>query len=384
MNIVIAPNSFKESLDAFSAAQSIAAGLAKSKLQCKCKLFPIADGGDYTLEVFHNWHQGQPEETEVLGPLGRPVGAKWLYLPEHYTAVIEMAKASGISLLQKNELNPMKASTYGTGQLIRTAIEKGAKKIILGLGGSATVDGGLGILQALGCELLDKAGGTIARDTNPLLSVKDIFVEKMPEQFGNIECVLLCDVDNPLLGENGAVHVFGPQKGAKADDLEKLENGMKRLNGLIKEKTGKDYSTEPGTGAAGGIALVLMAFFNTSIHSGVEYLLAQTDFEASLPEADLLITAEGKADRQTLGGKGPSAVAKRAAKYGVPSVLLVGKADHIEELNNGFSAVFPITNGPVSLEKAMQHTAKDLERTALQIGNLLQSIKLKSNDQYFH
>lgn len=371
MNIIIAPNSFKESLDAFNVARTIAAGLEKSRLICNCKLFPIADGGDHTLEVFHNWQNGKLLESEVLDPFGRPIRSKWLYLEDKLTAVIEMAKASGISLMQKNELNPMKASTFGTGQLIRVAIERGAKKIILGLGGSATIDGGLGMLQALGCRLLDKEQNVINPDNNPLLQIDDLSVREMQEQFGEIEFVLLCDVDNPLLGEHGAVHVFGPQKGAGPADLEMLEMWMNRLNSIILEKTGNDYSTQPGMGAAGGISLVLKAFFKTSMQSGVEYLLARTDFDTCLQNSKLLITSEGKADRQTLRGKGPFTVAAKAAEYGIPSILLTGKADDIDELGAGFSAIFPIASGPVSLEYAIQNTAKDLERTAWQIGNLL-------------
>ncbi len=371
MKVVVAPNSFKGSLDAFQVAQSIRDGLHKSKLTAECQLFPIADGGDHTLEVFHNWLGGEIKKSNVDGPLGDQVEANWVLVEGGKTAVIEMAKASGISLLEESTLNPMKANTYGTGQLLKNAIASGAKKIILGLGGSATIDGGLGILQALGAELFDCDGNIINKDTNPLIALKDISIEKINPKTFDVEILILCDVENPLLGNDGAVHVFGPQKGAGPEDVEKLEKAMVRFNNSIKSKTGKDLSKMEGAGAAGGIAVSLIAFFSASMVSGVDFLLDKMSFEHSIKEAELLITAEGKVDGQTLQGKGPFGVAQKAREYGIPSIILAGKAEDIDQLNHGFNAVFPITNGPKSLEEAMSSTAKDLEETARQIGNLL-------------
>lgn len=371
MKIVVAPNSFKGSLDAFQVAQSIRNGLQKSKLAVECQLFPIADGGDHTLEVFHNWLGGEIQISNVVGPLGDQIKAKWVLVEGGKTAVIEMAKASGISLLEKSILNPMKANSYGTGQLIKKAIESGVKKIILGLGGSATIDGGLGILQALGAELFDCDGNIIDKDTNPLLGLKEISIEKINPKTFDVEILILCDVENPLLGRDGAVHVFGPQKGAGPEAVEKLEKAMKRFNNIIKSETGKDFSKTAGAGAAGGIAVSLIAFFNATMVSGVDFLLDKMGFEHSIKEAELLITAEGKVDAQTLQGKGPFGVAQKAREYGIPSIILAGKAEEIDQLNHGFNAIFPITNGPNSLVEAMSSTAKDLEETARQIGNLL-------------
>ena len=371
MKIIIAPNSFKGSLDAFKVAQSIENGLLKSNLDVECHLFPIADGGDHTLEVFQNWLGGSMNKAEVIGPLGEAVEAEWFLMDDGKTAVIEMAKASGISLLAKSMLNPLKANSYGTGQLINTAIQCGAKKIILGLGGSATVDAGLGILQALGGELSDSDGNIIDNTTNPIMDLKDISISKINPRFFDVEFLILCDVDNPLLGKDGATYVFGPQKGARPEELKKLEKSMAHFNEVIKSTTGKDFSKMEGAGAAGGIAVTLKAFFNTSIVSGVEFLLQKMNFENTLKDTDLLITAEGKVDSQTLQGKGPFGVATKAKKHGIPSIILAGRADDIVELNHGFQAVFPITNGPMSLNKAMQHTAKDLEETACQLGNLI-------------
>ncbi len=385
MKIVIAPNSFKGSLNAFEVAQSIQTGLQKSALDASCQLFPIADGGDHTLEVFHHFFGGKIHNTLVRGPLGKEVSVTWATIENGQTAVIELAKASGLSLVENNTLNPLKANTFGTGQLIKAAIGQGAKKIILGLGGSATVDGGLGILQALGAELLDEAGKVIGTNTNPLMEIADISVAKiapkthalpaseagLPTGMHEIEFVILCDVDNPLLGKHGSAHVFGPQKGAGPKAVEMLEKSMKRYNQILISKTGNDLSLMEGSGAAGGIAIALKSFFPTSLVSGVDFLLEKMGFELAISEADLLITAEGRVDKQTLQGKGPAGVANKAKNHGVPTIILAGQAENINELNATFDGVFPITNGPMNLKKAMQKTREDLEATACQIGNLL-------------
>jgi glycerate kinase len=371
MNIIIAPNSFKGSLDAFKVAKSIERGLKKSALDVACELFPIADGGDHTLEVFVNWLGGTIHKAEVSDPIGKKIIAGWLMLDNANTAVIEMAKASGISLIPEKELNPLKSSSFGTGQLIKSAMEKGAKKIILGLGGSATVDGGLGILQGLGAELFDSTGCLLGTTGNPLLKTVDISLDKISQQVRDTEFLILCDVENPLLGKNGASYVFGPQKGALPEDLIRLESAMKQFNSLIIKKTGQDLSSMEGAGAAGGIAVALKAFFNAQIESGVDFLLSNMGFEEKIKKAELLITAEGRVDSQTLQGKGPYGVASKARQHGVPAIILAGKAEDIDQLNTGFSAVFSITNGPATLEHAMKNTARDLENTSTQIGNLL-------------
>jgi len=371
MKIVVAPNSFKGSLDAFKVAQAIERGLNKSNLSADCDLFPIADGGDHTLEVFHNWLGGEIMSSDVIGPLGEDVDAEWALVDNGKTAIIEMAKASGINLIEKDALDPLKSNSYGTGQLIMDAIKNGAEKIVLGLGGSATVDGGMGLLQAMGGELFDIDGNLIGRDTNPVLELHTISLDNIDRKISNVEFVILCDVENPLLGLNGAAHIFGPQKGADPEEVEELEISMRRLNMIISDMTGKDFSEMKGAGAAGGIAVVLSAFFDTTMVSGVDFLLDKMNFDDSLQSADLLITAEGKVDGQTLSGKGPFGVAEMARKYGIPSIILAGKAVEIELLNSGFDVVFPITNGPMTLEQAMKNTAYDLEITAMQIGNLL-------------
>lgn len=376
MKIIIAPNSFKGSLDAFQVAKAIEDGINSSRLSAECEIMPIADGGDHTLEVFQRWQGGNIESESVRDPLGREVEANWLYIEEKETAVIEMAKASGISLLREEELDPLKTSSYGTGQLISAAIAQGVKKIILGLGGSATVDAGLGILQALGAQLYDSHGDQISHWCNPLLEIHEIEFEDTDGKFNDVQFSILCDVENPLLGEEGAAHVFGPQKGADPAMVRRLESAMKNFNDIIIRRTGEDLSEMPGAGAAGGIAVTLKAFFSATMQNGVDYLLSNMGFEEKIKRADLLITAEGKVDQQTLQGKGPYGVAKKAGDHGVPSIILAGKADDIEQLNKGFSVVFAITNGPMSLKEAMKNTTRDLKSTAAQIGNLLALSKL--------
>lgn len=371
MKVVIAPNSFKGSLNAFKVALAIQKGLQKSELDAECELFPIADGGDHTLEVFQNWLGGTVHTSEVAGPMSQKIEADWVFVEDGKTAVIEMAKSSGLSLIEKDDLDPLKATSFGTGQLIISALDTGAEKIILGLGGSATVDGGLGILQALGAELIDKNKSLIGNSFNPIMELSDISIEKVDPRVFDVELLILCDVENPLLGTNGAAHIFGPQKGAGPKKVEILEKSMAHFNDIIFKKTGEDYAALKGAGAAGGIAVSLKAFFNASIVNGVDFLLEKMNFEENLKNADLLITAEGKVDHQTLQGKGPFGVAQMAKNYSIPSIILAGKADNFHQLNQGFDAVFPITNGPLTLSEAMDRTAQDLEETSCQIGNLL-------------
>lgn len=371
MKIIVAPNSFKGSLDAFQVAKAIEQGLLDSKLDASCTLLPIADGGDHTLDVFLAWRGGTLKSKLVHGPLGNKVKANWAMIDEGKTAVIEMAKASGIGLLDESELDPLKASTFGTGELIYEAFELGADKIILGLGGSATIDGGLGILQALGAKLYDKKGNQIGYGSNPLPALASLSMENVHPRAMEVEFLVLCDVENPLLGPNGAAHVFGPQKGAGPTEVKLLDRSLALFNKLVIKETGLDLAEMKGAGAAGGIAVALKGFFNASVINGVDFLLERMNFEEKIKSADLLITAEGRVDHQTMQGKGPYGVAQKATEYGVPTIILAGKASDIEALNEGFVSVFSITNGPMSLSEAISNTAFDLEATAKQIGNLL-------------
>lgn len=378
MHILIAPNAFKGSLGALEAAEAIKRGFLKSKLQAECSTFPIADGGDGTMEILINKLGGQMISVSVEDPLQRPMETKYGWQAESKTAIIEMANASGIKWLGNNELNPWKTSSFGTGQLIRHALERGAKTIILGLGGSATVDGGTGILQALGLRLLNKKGENIRKGAQGLAELDQLDMQHIHPSLNSCKIVVACDVENPLLGENGAARVFGPQKGATPKMVEALEKHLGRFRELVQEKLHKDIGPLKHGGAAGGISAALWAFFNAELVSGIEFLLKATGFVEALQEADLLVTAEGRIDGQTFGGKGPMGAALLARRHHVPVIMLAGQVP--DQINSkGLSltdAIFSISPGPGPLEEAIQNTEKDLERTAFQIGNLL-TLKIK-------
>ncbi len=377
MKIVIAPNSFKNSLDAYYVSAAMKKGFSNSRLKAEYLLFPIADGGDHTVDVICRWFDGVLITERVNDPLGRQIEATWGLIRHGRTAVIEMAKASGVALLKENELNPFVANSYGAGQLILRAVERGVEEIILGIGGSATVDAGLGMLQALGAKLLDNQNREIGRNVNPLIGLHSIDLDGMDKRLKKIRFNIMCDVDNPLLGPAGAAKVFGPQKGASPDQVLQLEELLKTFNQIVVSKTGVDLSKMPCGGAAGGISVALKSFLNAELVNGIDYLLEIMGFDKVIRDADLLVTAEGRADHQTLTGKGPSGVAQKAAEYDVPTILLAGQIEDIDKLNSVFQSVFPIANGVTTLENALKTTADDLERTCHQLGNLLAMGKIE-------
>lgn len=374
MKIVIASNAFKGSLSARDASEAIETGLCESLLMPETACFPIADGGDGTLEVWCEYFNGELIKVDTHDALGRPMLAEIAELPQK-KFLIEMASASGIRHLRRDELDVTRASSFGTGQLIKAALEEGAVEIILGLGGSATVDAGLGMMQALGVILSDAEGQPLGNTANPLMQVTDLDFSGLDKRFKKVKFTLLCDVDNPLLGPKGAAPVFAPQKGASPAMVKKLASRFESLNQLLKDKTGKDYGHMPHGGAAGGLSYILMAMGKAAVVQGVDYLLHLTGFRKSLEGASFLITGEGSLDGQTLGGKGPSGVAKVAAECGVPTIALAGKIENELALNQIFAAVFPISNGSADLTFLMKNTFADLERTSRQIGNLLHASK---------
>ena len=370
MNILIAPNAFKGSLDAVQAAQAIQRGLEKSQLRPSCILQPIADGGDGMLDVMLAQANGRKMYATVEDPLGRPVKAAYGLIQDGKTAVIEMAEASGLRLLSAEERDPRKTSTYGTGQLILEALNQGAREIIVGVGGSATVDGGLGIVQALGGKLTDKNGNEIPRGADGLAVLHAVDVSGMDGRLSNCQVTVPCDVTNTLVG---AAEVFGPQKGASPELVAEIEQNFLGYSDLVKEELRKEIAYLPRGGAAGGVSAALYAFFNAELVNGTEYLLAKTGFESDLQEANLLITTEGALDQQTQGGKGPFYVAHRAKEQNKPVIMLVGSvpSDYSPEDYSTYDAILPIGPRPQPLDEALQHTVENLERTAYQIGNLL-------------
>lgn len=373
MKILIAPNAFKNSINAVLAAECLSEGLKKSRLNCTLESFPIGDGGDGTGTLILERWKGIRISTEVRDPLGRLIQSEMGFINEGMTAIIEMANASGLRLLAKDELNPSVTSSYGTGEQILIALDKGVNKIILGMGGTATVDGGVGILKALGVKFLNEKGHEI--DNLPL-GLKDLYsvdLSMMDERILQRELIILCDVDNPLLGENGAAIVFGPQKGASEEMVTQLEVALETYARVILAQFGRDISRIPYAGVAGGASIGLHVFLGAKLVNGIDYYLQVTDFRSSISDAELVITGEGKLDEQTLLGKGPMGIAKIANECNIPVIGLAGSVPTLvsQELNELFTAMFAIGNGPTCLNKAIQSTSENLRRTAQQIGNLI-------------
>ena len=372
MRIIVAPGAFKNSLTADAVAQAIESGIAKSGLDAAVLLAPIADGGNGTLDAFLA-AGGERQTVMVDDPIGRQVEAAYGLLPDGETAVIEMALASGMELLQNWQLNPLATSTYGTGQLMKAALGAGAKRLIIGMGGSATVDGGAGCLQALGVHLFDAYGNEVKRGGGNLNEIFVIDAQGLDPRWQDVEILIASDVDNPTLGEQGAAAVFGPQKGANAQQVQKLEANLTHFFTLVKDQLGKDVMTLKGGGAAGAFSAGLTAFLNARIESGIDLILEYSGFADALTEADLVITGEGQMDGQTIHGKGPVGVARLAQQHGVPTIAIVGGLDVRDDVlhDAGIQAVLPIVTGPMSLEAAIDHAPELVERAALRLGYIL-------------
>lgn len=373
MHILIAPNAFKHSLTANETADAIQEGLKRSGLNFTSECFPIADGGDGTGHLIVEKCGGVWHEYEVHDPLGRVIKASLGITDQGKTAVIEMADASGIRLLNPEERSPLMASSFGTGQLIRFALDRQVEKIIIGLGGSATVDGGIGILSALGMKFRDADGLELAALPLNMSRFRQIDSSVFDERVLQCQITVLCDVDNLLLGEQGSAAVFGPQKGASPQDVKFLDLGLTNLSDLALKSTGIEMNEIIHGGAAGGIAATLRAFLNAELVNGGEHFLQITGFKESLKTADLLITGEGSLDEQTLQGKGPFAVAKYAKKKGIPVIGLAGKVPLVDhpEMNKYFDLLLAIGNQPTDLETAMKYTASNLIRTSITVGRFL-------------
>ena len=378
MHVLIAPNAFKHALNAQEAALAIQAGIEASKLTCSCECFPIGDGGNGTCRLIMDRLNGRTVDVVVDDPLGRPVTASFGLIDSGHTAVIEMADASGLHLIQEKELDPLHANSYGTGQLITAALDHGARKIIIGMGGSATVDGGSGILAALGVRFLDEAGNVIKDLPFGLSQLHALDGTALDSRLADCEIIVLCDVDNPLLGENGAAAVFGPQKGATAEMVAQLEERLRRMAAVVRSAMGRDIAAVPSGGVAGGASAGVAGLLDARLVNGIDYFLQLTRFDDSLSKSQLVITGEGSIDGQTLQGKGPYGVAKRAKQLGVPVIGLAGRvpAQIAEELNDYFDLLLPIGNAPTTLAEALPLTDVNLTRTALQLGNLIAALKI--------
>lgn len=371
MNILIAPNAFKNSLAADKVAEAISKGFLQSRLECNTICFPVGDGGDGTAKLLIDHLQGTLIKTIVHDPLNRKINSSFGLVENGQTAVIELADASGLRLLEPGEYDPLHTTTYGTGELIKTALDKNVKKIILCIGGSATVDGGTGILQALGVTFLDDQGNELKNLPILLDKLADIDVNKLDHRLSKMELTILCDVENYLLGEKGAAAVFGPQKGASHETVQYLDKLLTRFRDIMFIKTGKDMATIKQGGAAGGVSAGLHTFLNAELVNGIEWFLDATGFDNALHNADLVVTGEGSIDEQTLQGKGPFGVARRARQQGLPVIGLAGKIppEENEYLKKYFDEILSINHGQLDLQIAMKNTYNNLIKTAEAIGN---------------
>ncbi len=372
MKIVIAPGAFKHSLTARQAAEAIARGLRESALAAELLLLPIADGGNGTLDAFLA-AGGQRITVKTTDALGRPLLAEIGLLPDAQTAIVEMALASGLEKLRFGELNPLVTSTWGTGLLMQAALNSGARRIIVGMGGSATVDGGAGALAALGVRLLDAYGQPVEAGGGTLSAVQSVDLSGLDPRWAQVELILASDVRNLAVGANGAAAVFGPQKGAGPHEIRLLEAGLRHFLARLAAASGRDVLHTEGGGAAGALAAGLMSALGGRIESGVDLLLDHNGFDAALVGAGLVITGEGRLDSQTLGGKGPLGAAQRACNAGVPAVALVGGLDAPADALRaaGFAAVLPITPRPCALQEALEQADAWLTDSARRLGDVL-------------
>ena len=374
MKIVIAPDSFKESLKAADVADAIESGFRQVMPDAEYVKVPVADGGEGTLELLLEATGGRRVQQDVSDPLGRCQHASFCILGDDKTAVIEMAQASGLSLLSLVERNPQITTTFGTGELIRAALDRGVERILVGLGGSATNDGGAGMMQALGVRFLDSAGSELPAGGAALSRLSAIDTRDMDPRLSSVEFIVACDVKAPLTGVEGAAQLFGPQKGASPAEVEQLDQALHHYAAVIKQVLGCDIANVAGAGAAGGMGAALIAFMGAELKSGVELVIDFVRLEEHCHSADLVITGEGKIDGQTASGKASVGVAGLAKKRQLPVVALCGCVGaNMEAVYRwGIDVVFPIIDSPVSLDKALNSTPQNLERTARNVAALLQ------------
>lgn len=354
MKIVIAPDSFKGSLSSVEVVTFAEAAIRAAVEGAEIVRLPIADGGEGTVDAFRLSVGGEVDTKTVTDPLGRKVQASYCVLPDG-TAVVEMAQASGLILLNEEELDPLRATTYGTGELIRHALDRGCRRFIIGIGGSATNDGGAGMLQALGFGLLDRVGRQAGPGARGLAELAEIRDEGALPALRECSFRVACDVTNPLCGERGASAVYGPQKGAGPAVIAEMDRWLADYASLCRRKYPRADPDRPGTGAAGGLGFAFLAFTNARLEPGAEIVLEETGLESYVREADVLVTGEGRLDGQSAMGKAPVGAAKAAKRYGKLTVAFSGcVGEGAEDCNrHGIDAFFPILRGPASLEEAM-------------------------------
>lgn len=378
MKIVIAPDSYKESMSALEASECIREGIQRVFPDAQCLLAPMADGGEGTAECLKHSLCGETVPCSVSDPLGKAIESDFVWIEKNRTAVIEVAKACGIMLIPSEAKNPMAATSYGVGELIRHALEHGCEEIILTLGGTVSNDGGSGMLSALGARLLKKDGTQIALGACELGLVEKVDLSKPLELLKDVKVTVLCDVKNRLLGEQGATYAFGPQKGVTKEMLPKLEAGMNHFAGKVNEAIGKEASLMEGSGAAGGLGFALFAVSDAKFRSGADFVMEALQLEEKIKNCDFVITGEGSIDAQSLQGKVPVQVAHMSKKYNKPVYVFVGRQSGSMEkfYENGVTAVFSILRSLKSIDQVLIDAEKNLRCTVENFARVLAAARM--------
>ncbi|HGH7805680.1 TPA: glycerate kinase [Streptococcus agalactiae] len=375
MKVVVAIDSLKGSLSSLEAGNAIKESINEVIPGADVEVHPLADGGEGTVEALTLGMGGTIETIPVKGPIGEKVHASYGIIPQRQLAIIEMAAAAGITLIATEERNPLHTTTYGVGEMIKDAISKGCRHFIIGIGGSATNDGGAGMLQALGYALLDKDNQEISLGAQGLADLKSISTDKVIEELKECDFKIACDVTNPLCGAQGCSSIFGPQKGADEDMITKMDTWLSNYATLATSISEKADATIEGTGAAGGLGFAFLAFTNATLEPGIDIILSEINIEKAISVADLVVTGEGRLDGQTVMGKAPIGVAKLAKKYGKKVVAFSGSVTEDAILCNqhGIDAFFPIVRRLISLDEAMSKEVayKNMKETATQVFRLI-------------
>ena len=376
MKVVVAMDSFKGSLGSYEAGQAVKEGILNACSDAEVVVKPLADGGEGTVKSLIEGLGGRCVTAEVTGPMGQRTAAKYGILADGRTAVMEMAEAAGITLVKKEDLNPWKASTTGIGEMILDAAGRGCRAFLIGIGGSATTEGGIGMLQALGYVFYDEEGKILPPAAESLGRISRISKDHVPEVLEECRFLIACDVSNPLCGENGAVCVYGPQKGVKEDEMEKLDAAMRHYAEKTAAFTGKENSPAAGAGAAGGLGFAFLSYFaDAELKSGISVVLEAVGLEKEVKDADIVVTGEGRLDAQTAMGKAPAGVAKLAKQYGCRVLAFAGSVSDDAGVCNeeGIDAFFPVVRGITTLEEAMkpENAGKNIALTVEQVFRLL-------------
>ncbi|WP_270670006.1 glycerate kinase [Paraclostridium bifermentans] len=379
MKIVISIDSLKGSLTSIEAANAIKKGILSVDNKSDVVIMPLADGGEGTVEALVQGMNGEEKVISVTGPINEKVNATYGILKETNTAIIEMAQASGLPLVPSELRNPLNTTTYGVGEIIKAAIEKGCRNFIVGIGGSATNDCGVGMLQALGFEFYDENDNLVGLGGKVLNQIKRIKTDNKLKELDQCNFKIACDVNNPLYGENGAAYIYGPQKGATKEIVKELDKGLKNFAEVVKKDLGKDIAHIEGAGAAGGLGFGFLGFLNSKLESGIKIILDEIKLEEVVKDADIVITGEGRLDNQTAMGKAPIGVAKLAKKHGAKVIAIAGctTPDAVKCNEEGIDAYFSIVNKAMTIDEAMkkENATQNMIETTIQIFNLIKAVK---------